>query len=110
MTMNRREFSKAYPALSGALGGEFQYPEGRSDEELARTYRNDLPEQDRRDVLQRLLDDCYRLVPNIGTQWEILSDAANRSLDTPEQAKDWLTRIVATWEQSLREIDGTKPS
>lgn len=102
--MNKREFSTLYPTLSAALGGEFQYPDGRTDEELARTLREDLSPDDRRELLRWLLDDCKKLMPNIDSQWEILSDAANRSLSTPEQARDWLTRIMAAWEHSLRMI------
>lgn len=108
--MNKRNFSKIYPALSGALGGDFQYPDGRTDEELARTLRKDLPPHDRRQLLLRLMDDCKKLMSNIDSQWEILSDTANRSLGTPEQARDWLDRIMAALEDALRDIDGAKPS
>jgi len=107
--MNRREFSEIYPTLSGALAGEFQYPAGRSDEELARSLRDDLPRVNRRKLIQRLLGDCYKLLPDIEGQWQALSDAANRSLDTPEQARCWLNRIMVVWERTLLEIDDANP-
>lgn len=103
--MNNRDFSKAYPSLDGALAGEFQYPDGRSDDDLARTYRSDLSGNDRANALRHLLSDCYRLLPNIETQWEALAHATNRHFDTPALAKEWLNRIISIWENLLREVE-----
>jgi hypothetical protein len=101
--MNKREFSKAYPSLDGALAGEFQYPDGRSDEDVAHAYISDLSGDDRIGALRYLLNDCYRLLPNIDAEWEALAHAANRRFDTPVSAKQWLNRIISTWERALLE-------
>lgn len=110
--MNRREFADKYPSLSGILGSVFQYPEGKSDEEIAKEAVEEpfTAARKRSRLLTELVRESNALLPQLEAEWQVLAKAANRPLLSPQQTRDWLLSMMAVWEQTLRGINGTKPS
>lgn len=110
--MNRQEFADKYPSLSGILGSIFQYPEGKSDAEIAKEAVEEpfTAARKRSRLLAELVRESNAFLPHLEAEWQVLAKAANRSLLSPEQTREWLLSVVAVWEKALREIDGAKPS
>lgn len=105
MTMNRQEFTQKYPSLGPALG-EFYDSTSADDEQNARSTRRDLPENERAQLLQRVLADAHRLMSDIDNHWEGLAHKANRQLYSRDQARDWLVRIMTAWQEELTRLRG----
>ncbi|PIR18908.1 MAG: hypothetical protein COV48_04920 [Elusimicrobia bacterium CG11_big_fil_rev_8_21_14_0_20_64_6] len=110
--MNRREFAGKYPSLSGILASVFQYPEGRSDEEIAREAVEEpfTLAAKRFRLLSELVRESNLALVSLDAEWQVVAKAANRPLQSCEDTREWLLRVTAVWEKLLSEINGTKPS
>lgn len=103
--MNKHEFSQVYPSLGPALG-EFHDSETADDERNAKETRLDLPAGERAQLLARVLADAHQLMTSIDDHWESLAQKANRQLDSRDQARDWLIRVVVSWQEELSRLQG----
>lgn len=107
--MNKNEFFSKYKALGGLLAGDFHDGIG-GDTDLAIAERILTELNSSHEDLRSLVKDCERLIQNIGSEWGILGDTANRHFGNEEEARAWLVGIFAVWDAALRKIDGAKPS
>lgn len=110
--MNTREFSDKYPSLSGILGSIFQYPEGKSDADIAKEAIEEpfTSARKRSRLLVELVRESNEFLPHLEVEWQVLAKTANRPLQSSKQTREWLLGVLAVWENALREIDGAKPS
>lgn len=110
--MNRQEFSDKYPSLSGVFASIFQYPEDRSDEEIAREAVDEpfTMAAKRFRLLSELVREINLALVSLDAEWQIVAKAANRPLQSCEDTREWLLRVAAVWEKLLSEINGARPS
>lgn len=97
--MNRQEFAIEYPSLSGILGSIFQYPDGKSDAQIAKEAVAEpfTAANKRSRLLVELIRECNALLPRLETEWQVLAKAANRPLQSHTQTRDWFLTVMAVW-------------
>lgn len=105
--MKWKSFIEKYPGLSGELAGHFHESETVDDEYNARNLRTDLPAGDRIDLLRELLADAHKLMANIGDDWQIMIEMANRQIYNLADARAWLMRIIVAWQEELTRLQGS---
>lgn len=104
------EFQDMYPFLAPTLVG-LGDSDGMDDEENARHTGFGASPADRIRILTNVLADAHRVMANIDQEWKYVSDGANRQLDTKEQTRDWLLRVMTAWREELGRLQnvGAKP-
>lgn len=108
--MNRDGFRKAFPDLSGYLAGDFQYPDGRNDRQVAADMLSALPIRERREILVLLVRQANDLLEMIHEAWAPLASVANRGFRDESEAREWLSGVTGVWEEALAKLDGSKPA
>lgn len=109
--MDEKQFSEKYPALAPTLMGYFDMSD-ISDEKIAEqaVEYSGFPREERAAAIRDLIADCNRLCLNLDKEWPTFRDVANRHLDSPELAKEWLVRVMGVWERALNKLDGKRPN
>lgn len=102
--MNRHDFYKEYPSIAVALGSSFHDGSAHDDQRIAREIRGDLPAAKRTRLIQRILADLDRLLPNLDKCWDFVAEAANRQLVNQEDTREWLDERIADWNDELERL------
>lgn len=109
--MDEKAFEKKYPNLAPTLMGYFDMSD-ITDEEIAKqaVELSGFSNEDRAAAIGSLVKESHQLLLDLDREWEVFRDVANRHLDSPEIAKEWLLRVLAVWERALNKLDGKRPS
>lgn len=102
--MNRHDFYQEYPSIAVALGSSFHDGSAHDDQRIAREIRSDLSAVDRARLIQRILTDLDRLLPNLDKCWDFVAEAANRQLVNQETTRKWLDERIVDWIAELERL------
>lgn len=104
--MNRHDFYQDYPSIAVVLGSGFHEGSAHDDHRIARGIRSDLPAAERARLIQRILADLDRLLPNLDQCWDFVAEAANRQLVNQATTRDWLNQMAHEWREELKCLNG----
>lgn len=102
--MNRQDFRSKYSSVASALGSHFHDGSAHEDEKIAQEIRSDLPQESRVRLITKMLADANRLLPNLDDCWQLMAEEANRQIESANDAREWLSRIIAVWQDELDRI------
>lgn len=88
------------------LANDFCDPDddSKSDEEIARLIRTEVPPRQRLVLINELINDVDRILESIDTHWNPLQRYLNRKFKDAGEARTWLLEIRGVWQDELARL------
>lgn len=99
--MDMESFWEGYPILATALGGDFHDFGDGDDAERARGVRKNLALEPRVRFFSDLIVESQRALEKMDVLWPAIANDTNRCLYNEQEAREWLSRMLAVWKCEL---------
>ena len=110
--MDKADFYRRYPVLSGYLASDFAEGVIAEDERTAAEIVADLRRSSASygKNLRQLVAEARGLRGGLDSEWQVLDSVVLREFDGRAAAEAWLLKVLAVWEKALQDAEsGRKP-